>query len=140
MIGGFEELLVIGLLTMMTVSIRMHFAVFNQQHRPLMTGCKRRFSGFSPPKGRFAVTVQDEQAGATRALSNRRFNCHALDSPLDLLARERRMVDWYGRFTGPLYLQCPRIDGVTRGLHVAVISIWGPAFSVVSGPNVQGDE
>ena len=81
--------------------------------------------------GRLTVTIQGEESGEIHTLTNRRFNYHASDSAHDLLASEKWMIDCYGRFKGPLYLQRPRITGVARELTVTVISSWDPDFSVV---------
>ena len=47
---------------------------------------KVNFTAAFPP-GQFTVAVHDENAGAIREISNRRFNPQARDSPEDLLAR-----------------------------------------------------
>lgn len=82
--------------------------------------------------GRFNLAIQDEGMGTIHSLTNRRFNFQARDSPEDLLARAKWRTDWYDRFTGTVYLQCPRIAGVPRELSVTVTCSWDPAFCVVA--------
>ena len=64
-------------------------------------------------------------------MTNRRFNYQAKDSPEDLLARDKRMGYWCGRFAGPMYLAYPRIAGLPRELRIAIICSWGPGFALV---------
>ena len=86
-------------------------------------------ASFSP--GRFTVSVEDETVETVHILNSRRFNYQARDSPVDLLARDKWRSRWFDRLAGPLYLGCPRLPEVSRGLKVAVICSWGPAFVVV---------
>ena len=81
--------------------------------------------------GQFTVTVEDERAESVHRLENRRFNYQARDSPVDLLARDKWKSHWFDRFTGPIYLDCPRLPGVPRELKATVICSWDPAFVVV---------
>ena len=81
--------------------------------------------------GRFTIAIQDEIARSRHVLTNRRFNYQARDSPQDLLAREKWRSFWFDRFSGAVYLSCPRITGVPRELQVHVICSWDPAFGVV---------
>ena len=80
---------------------------------------------------RFTVTVEDISARTARRLANRRLNYQARDSPRDLLARAKWTSDWRDRFTGPVYLGCPRVTGVPMELRIAAIRSCGPAFVVV---------
>ena len=77
------------------------------------------------------VHVEDRGAYSIRQLANRRFNYQALDSPVDLLARDKWRSWWFGRFTGAAYLQRPRISGVPLELSLALIISRVPAFAVV---------
>ena len=83
--------------------------------------------------GLFKMTVTDENAGTIHTLENRRFNYQARDSPVDLLARDKWKSEWHDKFTGNLYLTCPRgVPGVPRELtRVTVTCSWASAFCVV---------
>ena len=81
--------------------------------------------------GLFSLRIDDANAGTSHVLTNRRFNFQARDSPVDLLARGRWRSEWFDRFTGPVFLLCPRITGVPRELRVTVICSWASAFAVV---------
>ena len=56
------------------------------------------------------MKVHDQNAGAIRQIGNTRFDYQAHDSPDDLLARDRWRSDWFGKFTGDLYLMSPRAN------------------------------
>ena len=84
---------------------------------------------FSPV--RFAVRVNGSNAFSIHPLTSRRFNYQARDSPQDLLGRAKWRIDWFGRFSGPAYLQCPRITGAPRELRATLIRSRDPAFSVI---------
>ena len=81
--------------------------------------------------GRCQIDIQDDGAFTRHRITNRRFNYQARDSPVDLLARDKWRSHWHDRFTGTVYLACPRITGVPRSLVVHVICSWDPAFGVI---------
>ena len=83
------------------------------------------------PPGLFLVRVEDSQARPIHVFANRRFNYQARGSPQDWLARAKWRIEWFDRFAGPAYLQCPRIAGVSRELLATMIRSWGPAFAVI---------
>ena len=87
-------------------------------------------AGFFP--GHFKLVIHDALAGTIHEIENKRFNFQARDSPEDLLARDKWRSEWFDKFTGDLYLQSPRITGVTRELRKATVTCsWNPAFCVV---------
>ena len=81
--------------------------------------------------GRFTVIVTDGGARSKRELANRRSDYRARGIPQDLLAREKWRTEWYGRYSGPMYLNCPRIADVPRELQIRLICSWGAAFAVI---------
>ena len=78
--------------------------------------------------GRFTVVVAGGNAWAKREISNHRPNYLARDIPRDLLARDKWRSFWFGRFAGPVYLDCPRIANVPRELQIHLICSWGRRF------------
>lgn len=81
--------------------------------------------------GTFRVTIEDSPAYSVHRLENRRFNFQSRDSPVDLLARAKWRSDWFGRFTGDIYLDFPRVLDVPRELRVTLIASWDPGFAVL---------
>ena len=81
--------------------------------------------------GQFSVRLDDTYAQTTHTIQNKRFNYQSRDSPVDLLARDKWRSWWFDRFTGTLFLQCPRIRGVPESLAITLICSWDPAFAVV---------
>ena len=83
--------------------------------------------------GMFKMGAADENAGTIHALSNKRPDYQSMDSYEDLLARDKWKSEWFDKFTGSLYLSCPRgVPGVPRELtRVTTACSWASAFCVV---------
>ena len=81
--------------------------------------------------GQFTIVVTDVNARTKHEISNRRFNYQSRDSPNDLLARDKWRSNWFGRFSGAVYLNFPQVHHVPRELSIRAICSWEPAFGVV---------
>ena len=113
------------------VRIRRDFAIFVAQQRSFWRGSEIGLPRIVFP-GLFTVAAHGENAGTIQEISNRRFSYQARDSPGDPFARDKWKSGWYDEFTGKLYLQSPRLTGVTRELTaIALTCSWASAFCVV---------
>ena len=106
----------------------LHYETNNSGRRGLPIHLELLVSFFP---GDFSVRAEGGIAETVHTLRNRRFNYQARDSPQDLLARDKWRSRWFGRFTGPVRLGCPRISGVPTELQLTLICSWGPAFAIV---------